>query len=461
MSSFDQNQELKTALNIKLASKISKAELERSDLLFTGDIAFTSRPTVNTVDLATADDLLGVVSSLSSYVQSSQLTGMLSDLAVSKPDFENYVEEDEQKDSLNQKQYFNFSRNYYPSSSPSQSWSCLTISSNGKYRYASTSDGKIYSSDDNGETWNLKSINVGKMINSICTSANGQYVAFTASDYDNSSGYPVLADYIYTSDNFGSGFTSRDNIQFWNGITMSSTGKYLMATCKESGAKYSNDYGESWFSPEVALTNGSCVTSSDSGRITYVACSGDAVYKSEDYGRTWSRREVGNYQWSSMATSSDGKYLIIAAKNDKKVIQSSNYGVDFTESPSELDYGLSDRENLTGLCMSGSGQYQLASIFNGPVCYSSNYGKSWSYIGPSSGLVSIAISRDGRYYSTCRPDNRIINSHSDIINIMYTVTNESLDPPTPVIGTFYFDSNDNKLRIYNGSYWVAFAPELA
>lgn len=425
-------------IEIKLGSKLTKSKLESQNFNFKGQISFDSRPTVNGDHVATENDLLGVVSTLSDYVE--------------KNDFDNYIEEKEQEKYIQEEQFLNFSRSYNFSSSHNGNWTAIAISSNGQYRYASTLEGEVYFSTDNGQTWSNTGVNVGNPINSICTSDNGQYVAFTTSDYQNS-----VSNYIYISNDFGANFTTTAQIKYWTAITMSSTGKYIVACSLEYSNIYSNDFGLSWITGTIQ--NGTCVTSSASGRIVYMGCAGDAVYKSDDYGKTWLRREVGNYEWSSMATSADGKYLLVVAKDNRKVIQSSNYGVDFIESPSESNHppGLSDRENITGVCISGSGQYQLICIFNGPICYSSNYGQSWNYIGPSDGLVCIAISRDGKYYSTCKQGVAILNGHSDVISVMYTVTDDNTNAPlTTVTGSFYFDSINNTFKIYNGSQWLSF-----
>jgi hypothetical protein len=222
---------------------------------------------------------------------------------------------------------------------------------------------------------------------------------------------------------------------------------------------HSNDFGITWNSSvNMQIQNGSCVTSSDSGRVVYICCIGDGIYKSEDYGQNWLNIYNEIYEWSRIATSSDGKCVIAVAKNNKIVVQSSNYGTSFTRSPQESSNppGLSNRTNITGVCMSGSGQYQLCCVLSGQVCYSSNYGILWNYINLEGEHTCVAMSKNGKYYSFCRANSRILIGYSNSINTMYVYGGDNRYVPQEIPGAFYFNYEDNTLNVYNGTSWTVF-----
>ncbi len=105
----------------------------------------------------------------------------------------------------------------------------------------------------------------------------------------------------------------------------------MVAGSNDKNIYVSNNFGQSWISPETAQTNGIVygVASSTNGQYM-VAGSRKMIYVSNDYGETWTNPVMDEPESSfyRFAISDDGQY-IIAANWDSKVYVSDDFGQNF------------------------------------------------------------------------------------------------------------------------------------
>jgi hypothetical protein len=123
-------------------------------------------------------------------------------------------------------------------------WSSIVSSSDGSHIVAAAYNGNIYASSDYGVTWSQTSAG-SRSWYAIASSASGQYLAATVSNY------PTPGE-IYTSSDYGATWTDRISAgnRQWGAITSSSSGQYLAAAVGGSGwtgdIYTSSDYGATW-----------------------------------------------------------------------------------------------------------------------------------------------------------------------------------------------------------------------
>ena len=232
-----------------------------------------------------------------------------------------------------------------------------------------------------------------------------------ASSSQNTADLTVLSNTTYGS--FGQTWTtiSGPPSAVWNGVAISATGQYQTAVygsySAASGVYYSNNYGSTWTAVTIPTSQQyQAVAMSASGQyqVTGVNGNGGKIYVSTDYGVTWnvvSSSYTG--LWNGFGMSSTGQYMVGVLYYYSSflgtIYYSSDYGVTWTQGT-----GLSSTTLLfTGVCCSGSGQYQTACANGSGLWYSSNYGASWT-LSTSSGArvwVGACCSLSGQYQSAC------------------------------------------------------------
>ena len=232
-----------------------------------------------------------------------------------------------------------------------------------------------------------------------------------ASSSQNTADLTVLSNTTYGS--FGQTWTtiSGPPSAVWNGVAISATGQYQTAVygsySAASGVYYSNNYGSTWTAVTIPTSQQyQTVAMSASGQyqVTGVNGNGGKIYVSTDYGVTWnvvSSSYTG--LWNGFGVSSTGQYMVGVLYYYSSflgtIYYSSDYGVTWTQGT-----GLSSTTLLfTGVCCSGSGQYQTACANGSGLWYSSNYGASWT-LSTSSGArvwVGACCSLSGQYQSAC------------------------------------------------------------
>jgi hypothetical protein len=178
----------------------------------------------------------------------------------------------------------------------------VSISSNGQYICAvSNSTNFIFISKDYGETWVQISIEFSSGSKIVKMSSDGKYIT-------------ILDEYasparIHISNNYGMTWNTRGPLGLgfmqWEGLAISSDGKYQAASLFNGDIYISKDYGETWNGISNIKLWYSLDMSAD-GKII-VACTTTAIFISETYGNTWT--QVASFGSMDVAMSSDGKYI--------------------------------------------------------------------------------------------------------------------------------------------------------
>jgi hypothetical protein len=176
----------------------------------------------------------------------------------------------------------------------------------------------IYTSADCGRTWIQHTNPSSSAINWIGVASSSDCSKLLAVDHlaGNNLGY------IYTSSDYGSTWTLRSNYvggkpEGWQSVASSSDGSTLMAVANDSYGGFmivSTNNGTSWAQCAFGLLklpdNWMSVASSSDGS-TLVAASFHLIYISRDYGVTWIQQvNAPQAIWSSVAISSDGNRLV-------------------------------------------------------------------------------------------------------------------------------------------------------
>jgi hypothetical protein len=132
------------------------------------------------------------------------------------------------------------------------------------------------------------------------------------------------------------------------------------------------------------------VAISGSGQYQSIA-SYYTILRSADYGVTWTDVNTGvtDPYWQSIAMSESGE--IQTAVRYSQIYQSTDYGVSWTLLQTFSDV------SFTNVEMSASGQYQTAVAGADYIYRSSDFGSTWSSVGPIKEWTNIAVSGSGQY----------------------------------------------------------------
>lgn len=192
------------------------------------------------------------------------------------------------------------------SSSGSRSWMAVNYSSDGSRIFATTSFGDIYTSSDDGVTWNQKAALSPKVPwQSVASSADGMNLAVA-----------VWPGYISTSSDGGQTWVQRQSAGWrsWYSIASSADGSQLVAITNSS-FYISTDYGATWesrtLSPNPSFAS---VASSADGTKLIVGGYVGPVYMSSDSGDTWTTLTDFDSDdkglWYGVAVSADGSTIV-------------------------------------------------------------------------------------------------------------------------------------------------------
>ena len=135
-----------------------------------------------------------------------------------------------------------------------------------------------------------------------------------------------------------------------------------------------------------------CIAMSEDGKYQYFGTQNPYndnygnIMGSNDYGRTWNDTNTNYDKWRAMAVSADGQ--VISASTDASYV----YNI-------YVKYGSSSTNNVgvifNSIAMSSSGQYQSATVNNGKIWRSSNYGGTWTVVASSTTDAYNEISMSG------------------------------------------------------------------
>jgi photosystem II stability/assembly factor-like uncharacterized protein len=295
----------------------------------------------------------------------------------------------------------------------SKNWLSVSIAVSGKYQTVIEEQGDIYTSNNFGNTWILRT-NIGEALtNSVSISLTGQYQT-AANGVD-----------IYTSSNYGISWSkvfSLGTTQVF--VNMCLTGQYQAVISSGDGLYQSSDFGQTWQkntnvsgdlynSIQTFPTAG--ISMSYDGSRQIIVC--EAIYLSTDYGQTWetttiiedANREFDDHNWVGCDMSSDGRYMA-AIEETGEIYQSSDFGNNWTKNDNE---NVRDKQ-WKDISISANGRFQTAIVFNGYIYVSSDYGANWIVVSdPNIGLKkwqSISVSANGMYQTVVEYGGHILTS---------------------------------------------------
>ena len=414
-------------LSVKVGSKITKKKLESDNYTFTGNIEFSNIPKINSVNVATITDI-----SSSSDIQES----------LSNTSFNNFA--------------YNWNNSSLHNEQLTFEWTCITESSDGKIKYSGNSNGFIYKSNDFGSTWTSSLSGITKTVTGIASSLTGQYIIACASNVGEFQNDNTGQDLLYSSNDYGENWGSFTGSNIWLSIEISKDGKYGTATTFNDGIYITDNYGVTWIkSTAIIDKNWKAVFLSDSGKLQTACSFRDGIYTSNDYGVTWNKSNVPSDNFIKVSGSGNGKFLTVCSDLGKIYI-SNDYGTIWNEAYNDPSI------TFTDVKVSSTGQYILVSCTDSTnnLYYSSNYGNRFDINTlVNYNILCLSISSSGQFYSSCGSgfistgdaNNSLSLPLKKALSIMPIL---QLDDPT--IGSFYFDSYDSTINVYNGNRWIKF-----
>lgn len=291
----------------------------------------------------------------------------------------------------------------------SANWTGLTATADGSSLIAvtggfdgnSSQQGQVHVSPDWGQTWTIHSSS--RYWTSIATSANGLRLAATA-----------LESGVFTSQDGGRTWGLRTS-QFVGGylsVASSADGNTLLALPKDSSQVIlSRNGGSSWTFPlpdHTFGTWGNAAVSTD-GR-TLAALGGPGLMLSRDSGLTWTTHSFPP-QFSFLAMSADGTTLIVGA-NGHPLHISTNAGRDWTTAETSRSW--------RHACVSADGRTIAAAAGPGRIYVSSDAGRTWRAKEVSRSWAAVACSGDGARMAAAEPQKKLYTSVAAVPELRFT-----------------------------------------
>jgi hypothetical protein len=314
-------------------------------------------------------------------------------------------------------------------------WQHIAVSSSGEIQYAVNEDLRIYKSNNSGNTWALLNtsgggggINVsdnGKIVVAvsgtqirisndsgatfidhvapgICSrpgvSSTGQYISI-----------PIFGSQIYTSETFGSnaGWNLRGPIHNWGEVAVSSSGLIQIAVADSKAFVTANAWvdGGNDTNQNIPMTN--CAIS-NTGQYAIMSGVGSVLSISNDFGTSWIQHPSRNYKGVKM--SSSGQIQLASVFNGNLYV-STDFGVTFNTKDISREWG--------GVDMSADGIKHTAVVNGGYIYQTTNTGDMWnkkqlSYSNPFIPLKirTVAISSTGQYVTYAATGDFIYTSNN-------------------------------------------------
>lgn len=275
-------------------------------------------------------------------------------------------------------------------------WISIATSSSGQYVYATDTNffnPSIWTSNNYGETFTqITNINAFDPYGNLSVNYNGNFVVC-----------PAIRDSIFYSNNYGNDVQpTSDPGGFWWVSAINSTGSICCIGKSFNNGGVTNPIfisnNQSLFSPILngLYCNWSGITMNSSGNFI-IACSYEGyVYYTKNTGNSWSLFSLPKYNWSSVSTSSNGNYICVSSF-DGYIYVSINGGTSWTScSPNNTSW--------SSVYIARSSNLILACGITDYIYYSSNYGLTWNITSPNStpsNWSSICCSDDGSYIYAC------------------------------------------------------------
>jgi photosystem II stability/assembly factor-like uncharacterized protein len=255
--------------------------------------------------------------------------------------------------------YPSLAQSWIPTSAPSQGWTAVASSADGKRLAAVTYNGGIYISGDGGTRWTAAGAPRQRWT-SIASSADGTKLAAVAS--------PGA---IYISQNSGTTWKAVEaSSNAWFSAALSSDGSRLIAAADHSGVFLSRDSGATW-TTTLNSTNQEWYATACSSDATALAAAADPgpLCILIDGGATWTTSNVPILSWTRVTSSADGVKLAAAAALDG-IYTSTNSGANWikTSAPAEA---------WSGMAAAADGTRLAATVFNGGIYTSTDGGQTW------------------------------------------------------------------------------------
>ena len=226
---------------------------------------------------------------------------------------------------------------------------------------------------------------------------------------------------LYNSYDFGNTWIPNKNKLNlnWEGIAISSSGKYQTSVDEGKHIYISHDYGKNWKNTNVQ-SNWTAICISDSGKYQTALANGffptdkgkGFIYISDNYGKNWNKKTDLSVSWVCLAMSSSGKYQIAGSfliQGEEKyhfydngyVYNSEDYGNTWVKNNSL------SQSWWTCASMSGTGEIQLICAINcnldivppGPIFISYDYGKNFNRVitPKEEPWLTLCMSKSGKY----------------------------------------------------------------
>jgi hypothetical protein len=294
------------------------------------------------------------------------------------------------------------------------------MSASGQYQTAVTYGASVYISQNYGSSWIAPSSPPPSTLynyNSVSISASGQYQLTSSSN-----------GYCYYSTTYGNSWTLISSLPsvVWISTAISASAQYQVV-CTSVHIYLSSNYGSSWnmlsFTPSGSISS---VSISASGQ--YISTVGGNIYISSNYGASFTTITTVSDTFISICMSASGQYQMAISNTAVGggagiVYTSINYGNTWNASSLTTGY------QWTGLSISYTGQYQVVATIAPTLYLSTDYGNSWTVpqFWFSTGNTYLAISASGQYLSVATSGVNIYSSNIYISSAKSFIIDHPLD----------------------------------
>jgi len=271
-----------------------------------------------------------------------------------------------------------FAQTWTKTSAPTNNWSSVALSADGKKVVAVISGSGIYTSTNSGVDWVSNNAPVANW-SSVASSADGSKLAALVSGGG-----------IYISTNFGGTWTLGSVVAGGTSIASSADGRTLLVALNNVGVYVSTNSGGTFSKKTVSnsITEGVACSSADGTILMTAAPFGVDI--STNAGTTWTSEAGGNYMGETRGAGISAQGNMIFAKADNGIFMSTNYGTVF----SKCFNGVPLAQNPS-LAISAEGKKVFIVTGTNNIYSSADFGAAWVTNNTPSAFKFIACSADG------------------------------------------------------------------